>query len=103
MTKTTLRDWHDSTVHAMRERRKSIQREVDALTKQIDDLNVVIEALSGVKLHYKPYKRTKPYKPSGAAKKGHTHWSKRPGADPAKVAAWKANMSKIQRKLAKSR
>lgn len=97
--KATLRDWHDHTLAAMKERRKSIQHEIHGLEKQVADLTVVIDALKSV--HIRNGHKKRKAKVGGAAVKGHAHWSKRPDADPKRVAAWKAKMSRTQ--LAKAR
>ena len=97
--KATLRDWHDNTITAMKERRASILHEIKSLQKQVDDLTVVIDALKSVHIR-KGYKKRKA---KGAVVKGPTHWSRRPGADPKRVEAWKRRMSKVQKDRAKVR
>lgn len=94
--KATPYEWRKATVAGFDAQLKVLTAQRDQLQQQIDDLIQLRDSLMKADLK-RPYNKkeetTAPVKV--AAKSAHRHWTKRPGVDPKKVAAWKARMRAI--------
>jgi len=99
--KTTLADWKKDTVRGLLAQRRQLSQQIRQISQQTYDLNELIAALTKAKLTSKATRKGKGKAPK-AVKSRQAHWSKKPGADPKKVAAWKATMSKVQKAKAKN-
>lgn len=99
--KTTPYEWRKGTVAGFNAQIESLQQQRDQIQSSLDELIKLRDALKDVELK-RPW--TKKADTGAPVKKSSVvHWSKRPGVDPKKLAAWKKKMAKNARKATKAK